>query len=132
MIKKTTFNFTKLTLRKKVRNLFQIVAVALETTLPPRELEYLTELALLPEKFRHQRFSAKAKKIIIPDLISLYGDEKVSIASLNLRKYSLEDKKLVFKDEDGIYYFLDVIDKALDNIITAHVKQDPYLIEISL
>ena len=131
-MKKTTFNLSDKDLRDKVRTFFQIIAVSLKKKLTSKELEYITEIALLPEKFEHQRFTAKAKKIIIPSLKESYGDTKVTIASLNLRKYALEEKGLVRKDEDGIYYFLKDIEIALDNIIVSHVKQEDYMIEIKL
>lgn len=88
------------------------------------EITMLVEFILLPShKFKYQRFSTLAKKRVQESLIKHYN-WKVSRENLNNKIYSLIEKNVIWRDEDGVLYlssiFLASAEKALENFENKH------------
>lgn len=67
------------------------------------EIYTLITLALLPERFRYNRFSALAKNKA-RESYKLFFGINVSIPNFSNKIYSLVDKGYIARDEDGIMF----------------------------
>lgn len=76
----------------------------------PHEVYLLTELLLLPEKYKYARFSSPAKKYLMRMLKEQY-DLSVSPQNLNTKIYALIDKGFIWRDEDNVLYLSDTLTK---------------------
>lgn len=76
------------------------------------ENKVIVEFLSLPEqKFKHQRFSTLAKKRVLESLKQNH-DWDLSRENLNNKIYSLMQKNLITRDEDGVLYFTSTLLRA--------------------
>jgi hypothetical protein len=96
--------------------ILKIISALYGEDLTLKELQLLTEAAMLPEKFKYSRFSSIAKDKIMVALKEHWDDHVASKNLLNSRIYKLTDKGFLRKDEDGVYYFVRSLETELDKL----------------
>ena len=85
------------------------------------EVYLLTELMLLPEKYKYARFSVAAKKFIINSMSEHYG-LKISSQNLNTKIYSLIGKEFIWRDEDKVLYLASIIERFIEQLNQADLN----------
>ena len=103
-----------------------MIAAIYGEDLTNKELQLLTEAAMLPEKFKYSRFSSIAKDRIIQALLENWDDNTASKNLLNSRIYKLKRKGFLRKDEDGVFYFVKSLDTELEKLRLAYQNNATY------
>jgi hypothetical protein len=84
--------------------------------LTDKKINLLTEFLLIKgDKYKHNRFGAKAKSMVI-DTVSEKYNWTLSKSSLVLALLKFEDLGYIIKDDDGVKYFNRGHQKVLDKI----------------
>jgi len=84
--------------------------------LTDKKINLLSEFLLIKgDKFKHNRFGAKAKDIVIKELKIKYN-WTMSKSSLVVALLQFEELGYIIKDEDGVKYFNKGHQKILDKI----------------
>jgi hypothetical protein len=100
-----TINYPALDERGFLKRYLEISNMILpeEQRLVPSEIDLMIEFALLPEKFKHQRFGSLAKDKVI-EYVEESVDKKLTKLNINNKLYSLLDKKFLHRDIDKVIY----------------------------
>ncbi len=87
----------------------------------PGEAELLIEFLLLPdEKYKYQRFSTPAKRAVLSILKEKnLVEQNANLSSMNAKLYSLQKKKILKKDIDGVVY----VTKSLKTLFSTFIKE---------
>lgn len=89
-----------------------------EKQLTELEIELLILFLSLPEKFKYSRFSTLAKNKVI-EIAAQEQGWKLSRINVNNKLYSLIDKGVLVRDEDGVIYINKTIDRGISQLIQA-------------
>ena len=89
--------------------------------LSPTEILTLKTFMLLPIKYKHQRFTSPARKIVLNSLAEMGW--KIKAVNLNAKVTSLLTKGYLFRDTDGLL----AITPALEKLLT-HWQQNSKLV----
>lgn len=100
-----TINYPALDERTFLKRYLEISNMILpeEQRLVPSEIDLMIEFALLPEKFKHQRFGSLAKDKVIEYVEEVSG-KRLTKLNINNKLYSLLDKKFLHRDIDKVIY----------------------------
>lgn len=129
----TLVRYPSLTLRQSIIYLlrfFNAVNPNRAILMTDTEIMYLTEFLLLPEKYKYNRFSKLAKKKVCEALKESKGIE-IAITSVNPKLYSLVDKGVIKRDDDGVMYIKDYILNAVLAITKAKATETAYTIGVN-
>lgn len=100
------------------------------TLMTDMEVMFLAEFLILPEKFRYNRFSKVAKRRVI-DALKEARQIDVTVSSINPKLYSLVDKGVIKRDDDGVMYIKDYIVNGATAIAKAKAENSSYTIGIN-
>lgn len=93
------------------------------------EIEILAEFLTLPrKKFEYQQFSTLAKSKVIANVAD--KGWSMSRENLNNKVYSLVKKKILWRDADGVVYFMPHIKKAIEQLRNSVDSTGKYSFEI--
>jgi hypothetical protein len=82
-------------------------------TLTKKELQFLVEVLMLPEKFKYSRFSTAARKYLVKQFD--YAGWKLSPQGFSRVIDSLSKKGILVTDEDGVIDVHHSLKKVIDN-----------------
>jgi hypothetical protein len=115
----------KITLNKTdkidaLRTYFSLLqfALAKNKQLSNLEIELLILFLSLPERFKYHRFSTLAKNKVI-ETAKEDMDWKLSRINVNNKIYSMIEKGVLIRDEDGVIYINKQVQKGIDLLLRA-------------
>lgn len=76
------------------------------------EVDMLVDFIMLPPKFKYYRFSSPAKKAVIKS-----SEQKLSIANINNKLYSLIEKGIIYRDDDKVLYMDKSVEQATSVLV---------------
>lgn len=94
------------------------------------EINLVTLIGLLPDKFKYAPFSQPAKKYLRNQALEKYA-WVISPVNLNNKLYSLRDKGLIHHDTDGVMYLTPLFAQMLKEIKTTHHDNKPWELSFS-
>lgn len=94
------------------------------------EINLVTLIGLLPDKFKYAPFSQPAKKYLRNQALEKYA-WVISPVNLNNKLYSLRDKGLIHHDTDGVMYLTPIFAQMLKEIKTTHHDNKPWELSFS-
>lgn len=89
------------------------------------EIQVITEFILLPEKFHYQRFSTLAKRKVRSILEEEFS-WILSKENLNNKIYSLIEKNILSRDEDGVIHIVKHLRIPITELLDAYEKKKNY------
>ncbi len=101
--------------REMISSFLKVMNLFLETRITESEIILLTEFVLLDdEKYRYFRFAPQCKTKVLKSLKSI--GVNYTKQNLNNKLYSLLEKKIVRRDEDGVMYYAKELEKMFEFI----------------
>lgn len=99
-----TINYPPLDEKKFLQIYLEMMNTMLpqEKRLVPSEIELMIEFAVLPEKFKYQRFGSLAKDKVIE--AAKEKRKKLTKLNINNKLYALLDKEFLWRDVDKVIY----------------------------
>jgi len=120
--------YKSLSLREALSKFFHFInAAQLDSSkiVTDTEIQVIIEFILLPEKFHFQRFSTLAKRkvrAVLEDEFSWV----LSKENLNNKIYSLIEKNILNRDEDGVIHIVKHLRIPLSELLKAYEEKKNY------
>lgn len=89
------------------------------------EIQVLIEFILLPEKFKYQKFSTLAKRKV-RELLQTNFSWTLSKENLNNKIYSMIDKNILTRDEDGVIHLVNHLKIPINSLIDSITAKKSY------
>lgn len=126
------FNLENLSFERKLDIALRAVNFFQPSTkqLTDLEINLVTLIGLLPDKFKYAPFSQPAKKYLRNQALEKYA-WVISPVNLNNKLYSLRDKGLIHHDTDGVMYLTPIFAQMLKEIKTTHHDNKPWELSFS-
>lgn len=120
--------YKNLSLRESLSKFFHFVnAAQLDSSkiITETEIQVITEFILLPEKFHFQRFSTLAKRKV-RQILEEEFNWVLSKENLNNKIYSLIEKNILSRDEDGVIHIVKHLRIPITKLLEAYEKKENY------